>query len=77
MIHFKDREIEKDKAYLIQLLILMRKFHIHKIKCFLALKMISSFVVLFCVIVAQAHSKNCWVVLTQLWVKYGQTLALG
>jgi len=23
------------------------------------------------------HSKNCWVVLTQLWVKYGQTQMLG
>jgi len=23
------------------------------------------------------HSKNCWVVLTQLWVKYGQTQPLG
>jgi len=23
------------------------------------------------------HSKNVWVVLTQLWVKYGQTQSLG
>jgi len=23
------------------------------------------------------HSKKCWVVLTQLWVKYGQTQPLG
>jgi len=23
------------------------------------------------------HSKNCWVVLTQVWVKYGQTQPLG
>jgi len=25
----------------------------------------------------QAHSENCWVVLTQIWVKYGQTQMLG
>jgi len=25
----------------------------------------------------QIHSKNCWVVLTQLWVRYGQTQPLG
>jgi len=23
------------------------------------------------------HSKQCWVVLTQIWVKYGQTQMLG
>jgi len=23
------------------------------------------------------HSKKCWVVLTQIWVKYGQTQMLG
>jgi len=23
------------------------------------------------------HSKKCWVVLTQLWVKYGQTRNVG
>jgi len=23
------------------------------------------------------HSKKCWVVLTQFWVKYGQTQTLG
>jgi len=23
------------------------------------------------------HSKKCWVVLTQFWVKYGQTQPLG
>jgi len=23
------------------------------------------------------HSKKCWVVLTQLWAKYGQTQPLG
>jgi len=23
------------------------------------------------------HSKNCWVVLTQIWVEYGQTQMLG
>jgi len=23
------------------------------------------------------HSKNCWVVLNQIWVKYGQTQQLG
>jgi len=23
------------------------------------------------------HSKKCWVVLTQFWVKYGQTQMLG
>jgi len=23
------------------------------------------------------HSKKCWVVLTQYWVKYGQTQPLG
>jgi len=23
------------------------------------------------------HSKKCWVVLTQFWVKYGQTLNVG
>jgi len=23
------------------------------------------------------HSKKCWVVLTQVWVKYGQTQPLG
>jgi len=23
------------------------------------------------------HSKKCWVVLTQFWVKYGQTQLLG
>jgi len=28
-----------------------------------------------CIILAT--SKNCWVVLTQLWVKYGQTQPLG
>jgi len=28
-------------------------------------------------ILRQPHSKNCWVVLTQLWVKYGQTQPLG
>lgn len=32
MIHFNDHGIEKDKAYIIQLLILMGKFHIHKMK---------------------------------------------
>jgi len=25
----------------------------------------------------QIHSKKCWVVLTQLWVKYGLTQPLG
>jgi len=24
-----------------------------------------------------AHSKQCWVVLTQIWVKYGQKQMLG
>jgi len=23
------------------------------------------------------HSKKCWVILTQIWVKYGQTQPLG
>jgi len=26
---------------------------------------------------ASVHSKKCWVVLTQLWVKYGLTQPLG
>jgi len=26
---------------------------------------------------AMLHSKKCWVVLTQLWVKYGLTQPLG
>jgi len=30
-----------------------------------------TFLVLF------THSKQCWVVLTQMWVKYGQTQMLG
>jgi len=25
----------------------------------------------------EGHSKQCWVVLTQIWVKYGQTQMLG
>jgi len=28
-------------------------------------------------LVISLHSKNCWVVLNQLWVKYGQTQPLG
>jgi len=31
----------------------------------------------FNLILGQMHTKNCWVVLTQLWVKYGQTQPLG
>jgi len=26
---------------------------------------------------AGLHSKKCWVILTQFWVKYGQTQLLG
>ncbi len=32
MIYVNDYGIEKDKAYIIQLLVIMGKFHIHKMK---------------------------------------------
>ncbi len=32
MIYVDDYGIEKDKAYIIQLLVIMGKFHIHKMK---------------------------------------------
>jgi len=28
-------------------------------------------------VVINMHSKQCWVVWTQIWVKYGQTQMLG
>ncbi len=33
IMYFGDHGFDKDKAYFIQLLILMGKFHIHKMKC--------------------------------------------
>jgi len=30
-----------------------------------------------CDMAKNIHSKKCWVVLTQFWVKYGQTQPLG
>jgi len=30
-----------------------------------------------CVKTPQQHSKKCWVVSTQIWLKYGQTQMLG
>jgi len=36
------------------------------------------YLILYLVLLSQpVHSKKCWVVSTQIWVKYGQTQMLG
>jgi len=42
-----------------------------------SLLLCASFCPTHCICIPYAHSKKCWVVLTQFWVKYGQTQPLG
>ncbi len=61
MIYFVDHGFDKDKAYLIQLVILMGKFHIHKMKWSGSNPNFSHFInnfKLYCKVLCNCTSKN-------------------